>query len=266
MNNSKFDIQPELIQISKHVYVIKEVREFDYPNIGIIVDKTKKTSFIVDAGISEYHKNLIVETLKQNNLPLPSFGAITHHHYDHSFGMSSFKNTSFFVSNNTQEELSRLSKYKYSKENLEKMVMNKIETVFTARNIYQEYKDDFSKIKIRLDNIIYDKKDEYDKSSHSFNLALNNNLLITLFSLDNSPHSLDTTLVFVREDEVLFIGDSCYYDVYSVRKHSNYKINDMLKFFDFIKQIQPKLVVFGHQEIGNLIDVDECKLMLEYQN
>lgn len=236
----------KLIKLTEHVFIYPYDKQTDYPNIGII--KTDNETFLIDAGISKRHVESIKKAMNLENIKTPSKGCVTHFHYDHSYGMFYWK-IPFYVCKNTQKELERISKYKYTLESLNQMIKDEIETPFTAYYIYQEYKDNLSNIKIKTDNFIYNTKDD------KFTLSIGNDdkVDIELINKNTSPHSKDSTWVYVKEDKVIFVGDSCYGDVY--KKLKDYSKEDLKDFFTSLLSIDFDYVVFGHQEVGTKQDV-----------
>ena len=117
----------KLIKLTEHVFIYRYDKQTDYPNIGII--KTDNETFLVDAGISKRHVESIKKAMNLENIKTPSKGCVTHFHYDHSYGMFYWK-IPFYVCKNTQKELERISKYKYTLESLNQMIKDEIEHVY----------------------------------------------------------------------------------------------------------------------------------------
>lgn len=244
-------------KLTEHTYYFDRLDNKDYPTIGLVVNENE--SFLIDAGCSFKHYDLIFKSLKENNLPYPKFGTITHHHYDHSFAMINW-DTKFLVSKLTQNELIRLSSYKYSYSNLQEMILNGIETRSTAYYIYNEYHDNFNKLKIQTDNIIYDNL----SNVHTITLGTKNPIDIMLISNINSPHSVDSTWIYILKDKVMFTGDSLYGDSYGILK--NRTKENVHVFFNQLRQYNMEVLVESHNEIikGNELINFEIDMNEEY--
>ena len=72
-------------QMSEHVYMLPCAAEGDRPDLFLIAGKER--SFMVDAGASEKHRREFMEQVARAGLPAPEQLALTHWHWDHSFGL-----------------------------------------------------------------------------------------------------------------------------------------------------------------------------------
>ena len=66
-------------------------KESDRPVLGYI--KGQKRSLMVDSGNSKNHVEAFNEAVRNEGLRTPEFIAITHWHWDHTFGMHAVKGT-----------------------------------------------------------------------------------------------------------------------------------------------------------------------------
>lgn len=237
----------KFLKITEHVYILEDNPYKGYPYLGYILNENQ--AFVVDAGFSKRHIDILKNYLNREKLTCPSFGVLTHHHYDHSFGLNSW-DIDFFVSNESFNQLKRICKLDYSLNNQLNLIINKDESHWALASINNEYGKDINIFKLDISRCkIYDN----ENSMYSFKLGQTNPLTIEFISLSNSYHSKDTTIVFIKEDKVIFVGDSLYYDVYGVIQ--NYNEEDCKDFFETILKLDFNKVVFGHQEVGSKDDV-----------
>ena len=75
----------ELKRLTKHIWVMPFEEERDRPNLCYV--KGNRLSMAVDAGHSAAHVKAFYTLLEKENLPLPDITALTHWHWDHTFGM-----------------------------------------------------------------------------------------------------------------------------------------------------------------------------------
>ena len=75
-----------LKKISECIYYLPPDSETDRPVLGYI--RGDRYSLMVDAGNSSNHVDIFNRELTKLGLPLPDYVAITHWHWDHTFGMS----------------------------------------------------------------------------------------------------------------------------------------------------------------------------------
>ena len=164
-------------------YPYEELR--DRPNLGYI--KGDIFSVAVDAGHSASHTEEFYRALAEEGLPLPTLTIITHWHWDHTFGMHSV-NGLCIANSKTKQHLSEI-RDKLRKEGTAGFIN-------MHDSIRREYSDDKPVI-ITLPEIVFDKELLIDAG----------NCPIRLIN-SQSPHTDDSTLVYVIDEKALFIGDS----------------------------------------------------------
>ena len=75
-------------KISDRIYIQPPEHYTDRPNIGLIIGD--KYTLMFEAGNSDANVQLLKTRLEQQGLPQPDFVAVSHWHWDHSFGMHSW--------------------------------------------------------------------------------------------------------------------------------------------------------------------------------
>lgn len=174
-----------LERISERVWILPFEDWRDRPNIGYI--RGDRFSIAVDAGHSGAHVNEFYDRLREEDLPLPDLTVITHWHWDHTFGMHAINGLS--IAN------SRTNKYLHDyRENLNKNGTEGFLSMYDAiRNEYQGN----APVIVTTADIVFDGEMAIDPGGCSVKLICS-----------DAPHTDDSTLVFVQEEGVLFIGDS----------------------------------------------------------
>ena len=174
-----------LVQITEHVHYYTFNSDLDRPCLGYI--KGDNSSMAVDAGHSSRHVNDFYQALEEKGFPLPEITVLTHWHWDHTFGMHRIHGISL-ASNKTDRKLRELAK--------ELTPEKKIEFIHSDICIRREYADDLP--------VCIVPADETFRGSRQINLG---NLNVEIFEAP-SPHTQDTTLVYIPSDRVLFLGDA----------------------------------------------------------
>lgn len=208
-----------LNKIKERIYIFPYQEINDRPNL--IYLKGDKFSLVVDAGHSKGHLDLFYNALKEEGLPLPDFTVITHWHWDHTLAMA-FVNGLTITNENTYFHLKEI-KDRIEKEGLDFFLD-------TAESIKAEYALG-NEIKVKLPDIIY----------HDEMIMDLGNYKVKIFEAI-SPHTNDSTLVYVEEDEFLILGDSVYgtYPDWVSDKDLAMRLIDM------VNSINPKLCIAGH--------------------
>ena len=193
--------------------------ERDRPNLGYV--KGDNWSLAIDAGHSKDHTEEFYALLKKENLPLPELTVLTHWHWDHTFGMHAVNG--LCIANE------KTNKYLID-------CKNKIDTngpdEFLAINdcVRREYADNKKVIVVPADIV-------YSGSMH-FGLG---GCTVEIMQTE-SPHTDDSTIVYVKEDKTLFLGDSTCNEF-----STGIKREDLCKkLADRMKAINPEICMLGH--------------------
>ena len=192
-NKGGYDPVPEknskLNKITDSYYLLEYRENTDRPNLAYIY--RENGSYIIDTGNSKKHLKYFYKKLKKQKLPMPKYSIITHHHWDHSFGLY-YSDTISFGLKETQENLIRHKEVLESK-GIEELFNLKEIPLFCKDHIDLEYKGKKNEMKIKsLDNLIDDK------------LEIDDLLLIKI----PSNHSNDNLVILDKKTHILFIGDA----------------------------------------------------------
>ena len=125
-------------RIREHVYIKAPEGYSDMPTIGYI--KGDAFSLLFEAGASKHHVQDIKRDLKEMNLPLPSLVAVSHWHWDHSFGLKEWK-VPTIAGKETNKVLKRLSSYKWDEDSIKERIQKKEEIIFCHEMMKREYGD-----------------------------------------------------------------------------------------------------------------------------
>ena len=160
--------------------------EYDRPLIGYV--KGDSFSIAIDAGSSAMHVKLFHEALAEERLPMPSLTILTHSHWDHSYGLSAATGFSIACTETCRH----------------------LQDDINAGNemIYRSYiSEDYSylrreyssseMISIRLPDITF-------SGSMTIDLGETHAVLKHI----RSPHSDDSTVIFIPEEKTIFLGDA----------------------------------------------------------
>jgi glyoxylase-like metal-dependent hydrolase (beta-lactamase superfamily II) len=209
----------ELKRLSQHIWYMPFEEERDRPNLGYV--KGDNYSIAIDAGHSAAHTRQFYDLLEKENLPLPSMTVITHWHWDHTFGMHAVNGLRIAnsITNNHLKEYGK----KLEKEGTEEFL-----SMYDA--IRNEYADNLPVI-VTLADIVYDLEMTLDLGGCSVKLIQS-----------EAPHTDDSTLVFVPEEKVLFIGDSACGALPDWRKDPRL----CRKLADSINMLDADTVIDGH--------------------
>ena len=173
-----------LNRISERIWVYPFEEERDRPNLSYI--RGDRWSLVVDAGHSKDHTCEFYKELEEAGLELPKLTVITHWHWDHTFGMHAINGLSL------ANELT------------------KGHLIEAARKIKDEGEESFLSLDATIRREYADGKPvivTLPDMTFSGEMMLDaGNCPIRIFQAE-SPHTDDSTLIYVPDDKVLIMGD-----------------------------------------------------------
>lgn len=212
-----------LNKLTEKIYFLEHDPDVDRPMLAYI--KGDKLSLAIDAGYSSLHVQDFYEAIASNQFAKPDLTVITHWHYDHTFGMHAIKGVSIahkktneFLRN--QQEMAKDANY---------MEVLKSEDIhFKKEYCGQE------KLNIVCSDLEY---------SDSITLHLGGVTAHIFHAV--SPHSEDTTCIYVPEEKVLFLGDSTSEDFFNGGYMDRHKLNSLIQ---MIQSVDCDYCVLSHGE------------------
>lgn len=224
-------ISMKLIKVSNRLYYLPHYEKNDWCTIGLVIGD--RHTMMLDSGASERHVELFFQQLRKNRLPLPDLCALTHWHWDHTYGLAHLKNVTSFATEETNHRIKKMQLWKWTDADMRKRLETGEDLAFSYPHINAEYPDK-SKIKIASASVTY---------TDALTIDLGG-VTVQLKALENS-HSSDCAIAYIPEESCVFLGDIHYEDllpekpVYYTDKHQ--KLIEGLRKFQFNK------VLSGHQ-------------------
>ena len=180
----------ELKRMTERIWYTPFEEERDRPSLAYI--KGDRLALAVDAGHSREHVEEFYDALQREGLPLPDLTALTHWHWDHTFGMHAIHGLSIAgrqTDGYLREILAddpRTIQEKYLK---------------LDPHIYAEYKggpdQGGSPVKVVSADIVFDETMDIDLGGVTAKLMH-----------APSPHTDDSVLIYIPEEKALFLGDA----------------------------------------------------------
>ncbi|MBR6403358.1 MAG: MBL fold metallo-hydrolase [Eubacterium sp.] len=208
-----------LKKLTEHIWYMPYEEERDRPNLGYV--KGDNWSLAIDAGHSDVHTKEFYELLEKENLPLPSLTVLTHWHWDHTFGMHAV-NGLCLANEKTNSYLAEW-KQKIEKNGPE-------EFLSIDECIRKEYAGN-KEVIVTLADMVYSGEMTLDLGGCKVRVVQS-----------EAPHTDDSTLIYVCDDKVLFLGDSTCENIYTGIKDKTL----CKKLSDKVQEINPEICVEGH--------------------
>ncbi|MBT2291279.1 MBL fold metallo-hydrolase [Paenibacillus albidus] len=192
-------MKPEFEQLSPHILLMHATHETDRPIVAAIMGERR--TLLMDAGNSPAHAELFREELSRRGYRQPDLLALTHWHWDHSFGMPGW-NLPAVAHSGTAGMLAQLAGLDWSDECLDTLIAEGILNKDSAEHIRKEYGDP-KEIQIIQPDI-----------------AFSDQLVIDLGGITcelrhvGGDHAADSCILHVKEEGILFLGDALGPSVY----------------------------------------------------
>ncbi|MED4228901.1 MBL fold metallo-hydrolase [Neobacillus cucumis] len=217
-------------KIGNSFWYMTPVSETDRPILGMVVGKEK--TLIIDAGNSEAHVKLFLKMLEEYNIARPDFVVLTHWHLDHIFGLSSLTEAVSISSKATMKEMEKLIPLSWTDEALDERVKEGTEIEFRASCIKKEFGANRD-IHITLPTVVFENELEIDLGGVS-----------CLLKLVGGDHASDSVVIYIKEEELLFLGDCIYPDIFTSKR--NYTTKGTRELAAFLEQFDAETYILSH--------------------
>ncbi|MGJ9385401.1 MBL fold metallo-hydrolase [Salipaludibacillus sp. CF4.18] len=222
----------QLKRIGNSFWYMTPVSETDRPTLGMVVGNER--NLMIDAGNSEAHARLFLEKLSEHNISKPDFVTITHWHWDHIFGISALKDSLSISSSETKKEINKLTGYEWTDKALDERVKEGTEIEFCANCIKKEYGQERN-IHILLPRLTFDNQLEIDLGG-----------VTCVLKHVGGNHSQDSVVVYIKEEKILFLGDSIYPDIFSSK--NNYTTKRTFKLIQELETFDAETYILSHSK------------------
>ena len=186
-------------QISPHVYWLSPDHTTDRPLLGVVAGANG--SLVIDAGNSPVHVALLLQAMADHQLSSPTYAMLTHWHWDHVFG-TSVLTVPTFASQETARIVRVLAGLDWSDTALDERVAAGTEIAFCRDMIKAEWPDR-THLTLRPPTIAFDTGVTLDLGGITCQLIH-----------VGGDHAHDASIVYVPEEQILFLGDCLYDDLY----------------------------------------------------
>jgi glyoxylase-like metal-dependent hydrolase (beta-lactamase superfamily II) len=229
-----------LNKINQSTYYLLNDNNKERPTLGLVCGD--RYSLVIDAGNSVQHANDFLKEIEALNVPPIKYLVITHGHWDHFLGLNEFGAT-IIVNSLTAQILNDWQNYSFDDDSLQKYVNSNMMTPQCMEIIKNEIpvRDSF---RLNSPDIIFEK---------SFTIDLGNKICV--LEAIKGTHSDDSTIVYVPDEQVIFLGDCAYGTTTNSLFH--YKQSHLLPMIEDIQKYNATYSLLGHETI---CDLDEMNL------
>ena len=198
-------------RFSDRIYIQPPEHYTDRPNVGLIVGD--RYTLMFEAGNSAENVKLLKERLAEQNLPQPDFVAVSHWHWDHSFGMHRW-DVPTIAGEKTNRQLAKVSLWGWDDEVMDARVKTGEDIVFCNEMIKREYPVR-SEIKVVTADMVFTGRMTIDMGD-----------IECILIHAEGPHSDDAVICYVPDEKFVFLGDSNGKDLYGKPWHFDIEHED----------------------------------------
>ncbi len=229
-------------KISDRIYIQPPEHYTDRPNTGLIVGD--KYSLLFEAGNSAENVELLKGRLLHQKLPQPDFVAVSHWHWDHTFGMHAW-GVPTIAGKKTNDQLLKVAQWKWDDKSMDLRVETKEDIVFCNEMIKREYTDR-NLIKVVGADIVFDGSMTIDLGG-----------VVCHLIHAKGPHSDDAVICYIPSEKFVFLGDSNGKDLYGKPWHFDIEHED-----DFLAETAKipydEKLVAEYLALMDTLDFEKC--------
>lgn len=239
-----------LNKLTSRIYYMDYIQRGDRPILGLIVDNNY--SLIIDGGNSKAHCDEFLDYITGLDIPKIEYLVLTHWHWDHVVGIAHMKkhpltkDIKVIANKSTRDKLSWMRELEWTDEAIRKRVVSGEEIEFCEEHIKVEHSSNERNFDISNSDIIFEDK-----------LAVDLGAVTVQLEKVHADYSEDCTLVNIKEEKVVFMGDTIYLDMYngpwSYSREKLYPLLDRLKFYNanyYVPAHHPK---YSNEEFNRFI-------------
>lgn len=219
-------------KITDRCYYMSGDHATDRPSLGYV--RGDSFCLAIDGGNSPAHWRLMLSGLDALGLPHPDLCAVTHSHWDHTYGLCAV-DAPVIACRNTDAQLTRMSAWRWDAQSMADRLARGEDISFCHEHILAEYADP-REIRVRTADIVFDERLRLDLGG----------VTALLYRLPNS-HANECVVVWIPEERVVFLGDITYHDLHHVPECWHLTRREML--LDKLRAMDFAWAAPGHQEV-----------------
>lgn len=220
-----------LKRLTERVYFKPHFQQTDRPALGLI--NGDNFSLVVDAGNSPNHAKEFLESAEKMDISPLKFLAITHWHWDHVFGIPTMELVTLSHIE-TKKKIDYLCTLKWDDDSLDMRVETGEEIEF-CRDMIKREMPERKNLRLKSPTLSFSDKIEVDLGN-----------LTCIIEHVGGVHATDSSIVYIPEEKVMFLGDCLSPDFYS--GEWSYDSRELHRLLEKISKYEVAYYVTSHNE------------------
>lgn len=191
---------PEFERISERIYMMHAEHDTDRPMLAAVVGHSR--TLLIDGGNSSAHAAAFRDYLEKEGVRPPDVMVLTHHHWDHSFGLAEWSLPTI-AQKKTAEILRGFAELEWNADTVDRLVAENVISERTKNDMLAEYGGDLTRIRVEEPNIVFERFIDVHLGG-----------LTCEIRYVGGDHAEDSCVVYVKEEGTLFLGDALAQSVY----------------------------------------------------
>ncbi|WP_203333582.1 MBL fold metallo-hydrolase [Planococcus beigongshangi] len=221
-----------LNKISDSIYYLSNQDDRERPVLGLVCGE--EASLIIDCGNSPQHAKEFLAEISKLDVPPVKYAVITHAHWDHFMGMNEF-DAMAVVNTETDGLLQKWQSLSYGDSSLQTYVNSGFMNA-KCMEVLQEDMPNRETFKLKPSDIIFEKTLVIDLGNKK-----------CVLEKIRSTHTDDSTIVYIPDDKVIFLGDAAYGTTTNTLFHIKQPL--LLPMIQDIQKYDAEWSVLGHESI-----------------
>jgi glyoxylase-like metal-dependent hydrolase (beta-lactamase superfamily II) len=229
-----------LNRYSDTIYYLSNEDDRERPTLGLVCGE--RYSMVIDSGNSPQHAQDFLSEVENLNVPPVKYVVITHAHWDHFLGMNEFVDATIIVNHQTNDIIKEWQRFSFDDRSLQKY-MNANQMSPMCMKMIQTEMPNRESFRLKSPDVIFES---------TLTIDLGNKVCI----LDriNSTHTNDSTIIYIPDEKVVFLGDGAYGTTTDSLFH--YKQSMLLPMIKDIQKYDAEAFLLGHESICDLNEMN----------
>lgn len=226
------DYQPCILQqASPHVYWFTPEPRTDRPSLAAVVGNN--FTIMLDIGASPKHTQQFLNALQEKGIAAPRFAVASHWHWDHWFGIAAL-DIPVLAYRETADNMRRQMAYDFSDSGLAQQVAEGVEIAFCTEHMAIEMTEqERHNLGLRTPEMVFEGRIDFNLGGVSCQIEH-----------VGGDHASDAVVAYIPEDEILFMSDCFYPNIYTEAYH--YTRAKLLPLIAKLESYGAKQFIEGH--------------------